>query len=296
MKTIRSFNPLSTLNQCYESRYGRIFFCDEPHEVDCIPLLDSREFGIPDYIQNIAIQLDCFVEIMKTLGFAPPWQGLKNIGQKIDVHVSAFNGNGLALQKPIYFPKAEIKNDLAFFIIKINNKLHDFPGNYWTVVAHEVFHLYQFILSDLRVSWYLESTANWAERLLRFDESNPKYAIPLPQDKVSLEENIFNVPYNAIWYRLAYLTQKDKVKIGVPEEIKAISYVDGSKVVRVKDWGKLNLLLHFLNNLSRLPAHDIDSLSKLDQNRIVFDCLKLTIRETTILYDLELDTFLKISL
>ncbi|NUF24698.1 hypothetical protein HUN23_18250, partial [Acinetobacter oleivorans] len=180
---------------------------------------DINKNNIPDYIENIAIQANATIDALDYLGFVNPLNSPRYKSQVnyIDIHVVSISYNGIAYDKPYLASFDGIKKDKAL-LIKLNNRLENFPGNYWTVVAHEIFHLYQYGYSPLKPSWYLEGMANWSERLLRKDDIDRKGRILLPTSTSSLQNNIYQIPYNKLWYRLAFLSNKmNDIKLNLPD-------------------------------------------------------------------------------
>ncbi len=168
----------------------------------------------------------------------------------IDIHVVSISYNGIAYDKPYLASFDGIKKDKAL-LIKLNNRLENFPGNYWTVVAHEIFHLYQYGYSPLKPSWYLEGMANWSERLLRKDDIDRKGRILLPTSTSSLQNNIYQIPYNKLWYRLAFLSNKmNDIKLNLPDSIIKRKYVDGSPVFKDNSFSGYIFMRNFLKIFS----------------------------------------------
>lgn len=249
---------------------------------------DINKNNIPDYIENIAIQANATIDALDYLGFINPLNSprYKSEVRYIDIHVVSISYNGIAYDKPYLSSFDGTKKEKAL-LIKLNSKLKNFPGNYWTVVAHEIFHLYQYGYSPLKLSWYLEGMANWSERLLRKDDIDIKGRVLLPTSSSSLQNNIYQVPYNKLWYRLAFLSKMNDSQLNLPDSIIKRTYVDDSLVFKDKSFSGYIFMRNFLSNLS-LVASDRSVLLPLNRynnfynSAIVIKCLKKTILESGI--------------
>ncbi|MDP9804830.1 hypothetical protein [Acinetobacter calcoaceticus] len=249
---------------------------------------DANKNNIPDYVENIAIQAKATIDALDYLGFVNPLNSPRYNSEVnyIDIHVVSINYNGIAYDKPYVYSFDGPKRNKAL-LIKLNSRLKNFPGNYWTVVAHEIFHLYQYGYSPLKPSWYLEGMANWSERLLRKDDIDTKGRVLLPTSSSSLQNDIYQVPYNKLWYRLAFLTKKNDSQLNLPDSIIKRTYVDGSLVFKDKSFSGYIFMRNFLSNLS-LVASDRNVLLPLNRynnfynSAIIIKCLKKTIIESGI--------------
>jgi hypothetical protein len=249
---------------------------------------DINKNNIPDYIENIAIQANATIDALDYLGFINPLNSprYKSEVRYIDIHIVGLSYNGIAYDKPYLSSFEGTKKEKAL-LIKLNSRLKNFPGNYWTVVAHEIFHLYQYGYSPLKPSWYLEGMANWSERLLRKDDIDIKGRVLLPTSSSSLQNNIYQVPYNKLWYRLAFLSKMNDNQLNLPDSIIKRTYVDGSLVFKDKSFSGYIFMRNFLSNLS-LVASDRSVLLPLNRynnfynSAIVIKCLKKTILESGI--------------
>jgi len=277
---------------------GKIRVIYSPNEID---LTDINKNNIPDYVENIAIQANATIDALDYLGFVNPLNSprYKSKVSYIDIHVVNISYNGIAYDKPYLASFDETKKDKAL-LIKLNSRLKNFPGNYWTVVAHEIFHLYQYGYSPLKPSWYLEGMANWSERLLRKDDIDGKGKVLLPTNSSSLQNNIYQIPYNKLWYRLAFLSNKmDDSQLNLPDSIMKRKYLDGSLVFKDNSFSGYIFMRNFLSNLS-LVANDRKFLLPLNKynnfynSSIIINCLKKTIIESGIKLDSDEKDFLNL--
>jgi len=250
---------------------------------------DINKNNIPDYVENIAIQANATVDALDYLGFVNPLNSprYKSEVNYIDIHVVSISYNGIAYDKPYLASFDGGKKDKAL-LIKLNSRLKNFPGNYWTVVTHEIFHLYQYGYSPLKPSWYLEGMANWSERLLRKDDIDRKGRVLLPTSTTNLQNNIYQIPYNKLWYRLAFLSNKmNNSQLNLPDSIIKRKYIDGTLVFKDNSFSGYIFMRSFLSNLS-LVANDKNFLLPLNKynnfynSSIILKCLKKTIIESGI--------------
>lgn len=239
------------LNRVYQKDEFYIFYSDKQKSRDRIQNLnDTNNNAIPDYIEDIAIQAVASRDIFKLAGFRHPLKSprYKNV-KAIAIYVHELKGNGLAYENSSRAPSAtNLKNNLCFISISISNQLKDFPGNYWTTITHELFHLYQYSYAQFKNAWYLESMANWAERALRRDITPQTTQLrALPQNALQVNEQFFNKNYNHMWRRLFFKQQKDAFL--VPDELLKRTYIDGSLVFKDNVWYGTKFAKHFLTDL-----------------------------------------------
>ncbi|MDF2418091.1 hypothetical protein GWP85_11315 [Acinetobacter beijerinckii] len=262
---------------------GKIRVIYSPNDID---LTDINKNNIPDYVENIAIQANATIDALDYLGFVNPLNSprYKSKVSYIDIHVVNISYNGIAYDKPYLTSFDGAKKEKAL-LIKLNNRLKNFPGNYWTVVAHEIFHLYQYGYSPLKPSWYLEGMANWSERLLRKDDIYKNGQVLLPTSAVSLQNNIYQIPYNKLWYRLAFLSNKmNDSQLNFPDSIITRKYVDGNLVFKDSSFSGYIFMRKFLSNLS-LSTKNYKVYPRLNEDKnfikssIILKCLKQTILE-----------------
>lgn len=262
---------------------------------------DINKNNFPDYVENIAIQANTTIDALDYLGFVNPLNSprYKSEVNCIDIHVVSMSYNGIAYDKPYMASFDGVKKEKAL-LIKLNSRLKNFPGNYWTVVAHEIFHLYQYGYSPLKPSWYLEGMANWSERLLRKDDIDKKGRVLLPSNISSLQNNIYKIPYNKLWYRLAFLSNKmNDSQLTLPDSIMKRKYVDGTLVFKDKSFSGYIFMRSFLSNLS-LVTNDKKNLLPLNKynnfynSSIIIKCLKKTIIESGIKLNSDEEEFLNL--
>lgn len=232
---ITSTNSLPGLDSVYKLGKFRIYYNSNPLNENFIPdQADLNNNNIPDYVENIAIQANATTDALSALGFTHPLESdrFKGVAEFIDIHVVTLNGNGVAYEMATKYVNKPIKDGKCTLILQVRNNIEGFPGNYWTTVAHETFHLYQYGYDQFKGGWYLEGMTNLMERLLRLGTQGGNGLTPLPNTQAQLETSVYAVPYNEMWHRLAVLSDKTGGQLNLPSELLNRTYIDGSKVFK----------------------------------------------------------------
>lgn len=240
------------INQVYIKNEVRIFYTDKITSKHA--LLDwksTNQNQIPDYIENIAIQATTTIDTLSYLGFLHPLMSdrYRDRAHYIDIYVRNIGTkNGIAYEKPLYNYHGHQSG--CGLSIYLNPQLEGFPDR-WTVVCHEIFHLYQYSYAQFKNRWYLEGMTNCLERLMR-EGKGEKYLTPLPSTKDELEKNVYNVPYTHIWHRLAYLAKHTNLAENLPLPISLLErcYTDGTPVFKDCDFNGYIFMRRFLENLN----------------------------------------------
>lgn len=250
---------IKSLDKRYTSEGLRIFYTTNSKSPDAVAdLTDRNRNEVPDYIENIAIQFNTSRKALNHLGFQDPLLSprYKGVAKFIDIHVMKLAGNGLAYEVPYNHTQNVLKAKQCVLFIKLRNNLEAFPGN-WSIVHHELFHLYQYGYTQFKASWHLESMSAWSERLIRTGAIKNYNAI-LANNFSDLEANIFNLPYNKMWDRLAQIADKAKPKLALPKYLLDKKYTNGEKVFKDDQlWGHA----YIKTVLQRLSVHSM-SVSK----------------------------------
>lgn len=243
----------------------RRFVCEEfrvyysvtgPHALPAADQLDGDRNGVPDKIQNIALQLvtarRCYVEV---LGLRHPLESPRYKGRVkfIDVNVWALQGkNGMAGDAIVnYHRLSDPPEGVEVLTIDLSAKL---PARNLSP-AHELFHVFQNGYTLFKNAWYYEGTARWSEDLLR---EGVGQAGALPGTSVELE-NLFKLSYDAsrFWQALARAVDP-KGRVSVPRDLRAICYRGSEKPIVEDDvFHGAQLLKALLEELDR--ADDVVS-------------------------------------
>jgi hypothetical protein len=171
-----STSTLPTLNSVYKSGEFRIFYSSNPSNADYIPnQTDLNNNGIPDYVENVAIQANATTEALTSLRFVHPLNSERYAGAAkfIDIHLTALTGNGVAYENPSIFINKPTKEGKCALNIYIRNNIESFTGDYWVTGTHEIFHLYQYDYNQFKGGGYLEGMAKWlkvfCDRVLKME-------------------------------------------------------------------------------------------------------------------------------
>lgn len=260
-------NVPKAVDQTYIAQDVRIFYTNNPNSDHA--LLDPKDINrnkVPDYIENIAIQATTTIEALNHLGFVHPLKSKRYIGDAayIDIYVKSIDKNGRAFETPQYNPQAKHSSRSSCALsISLSPELEGFP-NRWSVVSHEIFHLYQYGYAQFKNPWYLEGLTNWSERLIRA-ETGDKHLIPLPSTQAALKKEVYDVAYTPLWHRLGYLARHTNLAktLPLPKELLQRRYIDGSPVFKDLEFNGYVFMRRFLENL-HLASEKISQQQKLD--------------------------------
>lgn len=224
---------IKSLDKRFTSEGFRIFYTTNSNSAHAVAdLTDKNKNGIPDYIENIAIQFNTSRKALNKLGFQDPLLSprYKGVAKFIDIHIMKIDGNGIAYEVPHIHTQNPLKSNQCALFITLRNNLEGFPGN-WSVAHHELFHLYEYGYTQFKRSWFLEAMSAWSERLIRLGAVK-NGTVPLPGSVSDTEASVFNVPYNLMWDRLAVISDKTKAPLVLSKELLEVKYVNGEKVFK----------------------------------------------------------------
>lgn len=214
-------------------------------------LADANGNAVPDFIENVARQAVAAREAFVDLGFRDPLDSPKYRDVRfIDINILRMNYNGSAYDSAIYYPAATARGEDCTLRIDIssqletrligppgNQRLSEFTAN-WFVVAHEMFHLFQYGLTEFKRSWLNEPTAKWAEYALRRGEFYPLGAAPytIPATQEEIERDIIgkpiDAPANRFWTRLIELAETDADRQTPAKQLLPLAYTDGRPIFK----------------------------------------------------------------
>lgn len=224
---------LGNIESVYKSGKFRIYYSKNPSSPDYLTdMTDQNSNNIPDYVENIAIQANATTDALTYLGFTHPLESerYKGVAEYIDIHVNLSSGNGLAYEGVTNYINKINKENKCTLILQVRKNLENFPAN-WATVAHEIFHLYEYGYSQFKEGWYIESMAKWSENVLRAEQLN-EGTVELPKTINELNNSVYGVEYNQLWYRLAYLSDSSTGQLVLPSELLNRTYINGSKVFK----------------------------------------------------------------
>lgn len=199
---------------------------------DALPVddrVDSDGDGVPDKIQNIALQLvtarRAYVQV---LGLRPPLESprYRDRVKFIEVNVWALDGRNGSTGDGIvnYHRPTDPPEGVEVVTVDLAAKLS--AGN--LSPAHELFHVFENGYSQFKNAWYYEGMARWSEDLLRAGAGR-RGSLPANAQEV---DALFKQSYDAsrFWVTLAQQTEVDG-KVTIPPELSAVRYVGSGKPV-----------------------------------------------------------------
>ena len=157
--------------------------------------------GVPDYVDDIALQLQAAEKLFVTvLGFQSPLASKRYAGRirAYDVHLLAIDGHGSSGDGIVTYRYRHLDVPrIPALTLTLSCALP--PGN--LSPAHEFFHAIQNGYTVFKNRWFTEGTARWSETALGAD---PARTTTLPAGKASLQQWL-SLTYGAsrVWNRLA---------------------------------------------------------------------------------------------
>ncbi|MGF6608488.1 hypothetical protein OKW45_003410 [Paraburkholderia sp. WSM4175] len=268
---------------------------------------DSNSNGVPDYVENVARQADAARKAFNLLGFRDPLESARYRGASyIDINVGNMSGNGLAYSEPASYSAVPQRGDACSIRLDISDRLDKFPGS-WSVVSHELFHLYQYGYMEFKRPWLLEPTANWAERVIRTGSLHPApgLAQPLPASMAEMQSQVFaqSFPYD-FWSRLAsFMDEADEV-MHLPNALRYATYTDGTSIFKddyVRGFAFLSAVLQSLeaestvvSSLNGWPPYQWgENQSSASHDARILKVIQRAVRRTGV-RNSEIDAFLAI--
>lgn len=238
---------LNKLEKQYAIGDIRVFWTEnEPasgtdHRLPPVSQVDENENGVPDFIENVAKQADVARRSYNLLGFRDPLESPKfRAVERIDINILNMAANGIAYDNLVSYPSAPGRGDHCTLRMDISSRLElsgQFTTN-WFVVAHEMFHLFQFGQPLFKRSWVNEPLARWAEYTFRLGSQYPlgTPAYTLPTSKAQLQTDVIDAPNsttaNRFWSRLIDLIEAPTDDVRLPSSLLTEQYTDGQSVFK----------------------------------------------------------------
>ena len=221
-----------TLTQKYVQNGIRIFYTLSGENA----IVDTNDInlnGIPDYVENVARQANAARRAYNLLGFRDPLESARyRAASFIDINLRNFAGNGSAYDETSKFSAVPIRDGACAIMIDISVNLSSFPGS-WSVISHEIFHLYQYGSTMFKRAWVNEATANWAERILRVGALSAATGTPLPTTMTEMQSQVFSQSSPVeFWARLAGFMDPTDGLMHLPVDLRGATYVDGSAIFK----------------------------------------------------------------
>ncbi|UXS42980.1 hypothetical protein FY150_24570 (plasmid) [Agrobacterium tumefaciens] len=253
----RSSEELNKLEKVYSIGDIRVFWTDQApaagqdHRLPPQSTADSNSDGVPDYIENIARQADAARQAFIHLGFQDPLNSPRYAAVRfIDINILNMAYNGRAYDSAVYYPDAPGRGSECTLRIDISARLEtrwigpldrriqaEFT-KHWFVVGHEVFHLFQYGLTQFKRAWINEPTAKWAEYVMRRRGLYPLDAPDngLPRSPNEMRASVIDVPVkgsaNRFWSKLIVLADATSGEMSLPEHLRFQTYTDGEPVFK----------------------------------------------------------------
>ncbi|WP_343315754.1 hypothetical protein AAIB41_13235 [Brucella sp. BE17] len=259
---------LNRLERVHVYKGIRVFWTELPprsgadHRLPKQSAVDLNHSGIPDLIENIAIQADAARRAYIAAGFpdpldAPRYQGV----EFIDINILKMKYNGLAYDAALVYPDAPERGLACTLRIDISNQLETgLRGpvdkrvqpvftKHWFVVGHEMFHLFQYGLTQFKRSWINEPTAKWAEYALRrgglYENKLPHYS--LPSSSRELKSDLIEAPTrntaNLFWSALIKSCRNPFASHILPKSMLEETYTDGQLIFKDGLWDGVGFIL-----------------------------------------------------
>ena len=227
----------AALNQVYQVDEFRIYYTLTGGDRLPTPQ-DINRNGVPDRIENIALQLVAAREIYtQTFQLRHPLDSprYRDRVQFIDVHVGVlpfelggarnrgYAGDGIVN----YYRPSDPVAGVEVLTIDIANTLP--VGN--LTPAHELFHLFQYGYTLFKTGWFLEGTARWIESALGAGAGIPG---ELPRSQAELRE-LFRLRYRAVGFWIAFAQRfNHQDTLAIPPGLESLTYV-GTEQRVIKD-------------------------------------------------------------
>ncbi|TCM59599.1 hypothetical protein EC844_1416 [Acinetobacter calcoaceticus] len=265
---IENNKKISSLDSVHESGTFRVFYSMNPNSPDyLVNSKDMNKNDIPDIVEDILIQANTTSDALRYLGFIHPLESnrYKSKAKFIDIHLITMQGNGNAGENAVLHKEMKNKKNKCALVINIRNSI-DFPGNYWTIVNHELFHLYQYGYTQFKGGWYLEGMTNSMERIFKRGHQGGlnKGEILLPSNQLELENNVYKISYNELWARLAVLSDHSDGQLKLPLDILDRRYIDGTKVFKDENLKGYLIFKRILENMGEI-SDEISKKNKWDK-------------------------------
>lgn len=257
----RKGGELNKLEKVYVYKGIRVFWTEQAprsgrdHRLPQQSAVDRNNNGIPDLIENIARQADASRRAYVTAGFPDPLDAPRYRGvQFIDINVLKMKYNGLAYDAPLAYPGAPGRGTACTLRIDISSgletglrgpvdkRVQPVFTKHWFVVGHEMFHLFQYGLTQFKRAWINEPTAKWAEYALRrgslYENRMEKYS--LPGSLRSLQADVIDAPTsptaNLFWSKLIQLCGNSPRFQVLPKSLLEETYTDGEPIFKDSLW------------------------------------------------------------
>jgi hypothetical protein len=266
---------------------------------------DKDRSGIPDIVENTAIQLDVANSLFSGMfQFIKPANNMRYYNKLgvIDVHFLFSNSKGSSGDALITYNYKKVKvRKLLSLSILISTKIK--TGN--LTPAHELFHAYQNGYTMFKNRWYTEGTARWVEHAFNKSTGQQKL-LPATEKKF---EKLLNATYDAeyFWNRIVFLCSRNPIQYKLTPKLKQSRYISSlERVIQANEFNGYRFILSFFQQLSQIDErvsmqrgldryHWKESEQRsIKNNRFILIALKKTLNQTKCDDNLEVNQFLKL--
>lgn len=201
---------------------------------------DLNANGVPDYVENIATQLDVSRKVFNSLGFKDPLESARlNAAKSIDVHLRDVTPYSVST---IFYPVKYNYNSLmsdkcSLVILMSNSSLLDVENG--STPAQRMFRLFQLGYSMFRRPWIYADVSNWAARSVISGAYGSGYETSQLPSTIQQMQSVFDSQNDAgvkFWNRLAYLLSVETSTMQISQSLKNRKYINGAAVVKDELW------------------------------------------------------------
>lgn len=191
-------------------------------------LHDGNSNEIPDFVDDLLLQLVTMRQVLEQLGFRHPFESYRyeRVGvSRIYVAIRDLDRNGTSYD-PAHRDVSKGRDAPCVLLMAVANDLQ--TGN--LTPAHELFHLYQYGYTVFKNAWYLEGMARWSEGLL---ETRNHASAPLP-DTIDERSDLFSRSYGAVSFWIGVINMLSSSSAAIPSYAPHLSerrYSNGERVI-----------------------------------------------------------------
>ena len=238
---------------CENTRSASSEALDKKHELNGIRIFytstgsnalttttDLNANGVPDYVENVATQLDVSRKVFNSLGFKDPLESARlRAAQSIDVHLRDVSPYSVStILYPVKYNYNSLMSDKCSLVILMSNtSLFDIENG--STPAQRMFRLFQLGYSMFRRPWIYADVSTWASRSVLSGAYGTGYdSFQLPSTLIQMQE-VFDSQNDAgikFWNRLAYLLTVETSTMQISQALKNRKYVNNSIVVKDDLW------------------------------------------------------------
>lgn len=227
------------LDKKYELNGIRVFYTTTGSNA-LTQTADTNANNVPDYVEDIATQLDVSRRIFNSMGLRDPLESARfRVAKSIDVHLRDTNPYSVtSILFPIRYPYNSLMSDkCALVMLMSNTDVFDIVNG--STPAQRMFRFFLLGYTMFRPPWAFGDVANWAARSILTGTYGTGWdTSPLPASAVQMQD-VFSSQNDAgvkFWNRLAYLAGSEVTGMPISADLAQRKYVSGAPVVKDNDW------------------------------------------------------------